>query len=94
MNSKTFTDTFHKSTYHEPEQSDLVPGATRWWDLEYAQPKWEYPDYDGFVTEPDGTWKKCFRFKLEEAKLEEFEEEVSNYKVLCLNCLKVSSYAH
>ena len=74
---KGFSRSYFKSTYHEPEQSNLVPGAKRWWDLEYAQPKWEYPDYDGFVTEPDGTWKKCFRFKLEEALLQEFEEEVS-----------------
>ena len=35
----------------QPEDSELVPGATRWWDLEWKNPKWEYPDYDNLTVE-------------------------------------------
>ena len=74
------------------ESSDLVPGATRWWDLEFENPTWEYPDYDNFIEEIDGTWKKSFRFRLESAELEDFQNEVRPHRFSVPNCITEVSY--
>jgi len=73
--NKRFSARCVQSNLAPVESSNLVPGATRWWDLEFENPTWEYPDYDNFIKEIDGTWKKSFRFKLESSKLEDFLNE-------------------
>ena len=75
--SRRFTARCVESAHHTPEASELAPGLTRWWDVEYANPDWEFPNFDNMLVKRDGTWKKTFRFRLESAPFDDFKDEVS-----------------